>query len=578
MRNLIGIVALSLLAAAAGCASDDTSSKQVTSTTTSDPGNPFAELEQSMVRFDGANCVLTGGSLVVNMTTSQPILLTKRVVDSAITVNGTSCGANSVVKQVTVNGTSGNDVIVVDYTAGIFAAGAAASSTAVVVDTKAGTDTLGIKGTSSADTITLGKTDATHYWAKMNTDAYTDLNITVTGSLPTTVVYLGDGADVYSSGNFGAPVHVYGGGGNDTFNQTASSTPYETIEGGDGTDTVSYALRVLAVTAAIGNGTSTSGETAEQDQIWNDVEVLTGGTVADTLTAYSGGSTLNGGSGTDILLGGPGNDVLNGDNGNDTITGGLGNDTLSGGEGNDTFNEGSATSTGADVFNGNAGVDTVDYSARTTTAIVVTMDGTTADDGEANEGDNVKADIENILGTTLADNITGNALSNEITGGNGNDTLSGGAGDDVFHEYSGCATTTDALLNLVCSGAGTEATTPNGNDTIIGGAGVDTVDYLRFNPVTVTMDGTTTSGWKTGSGTEADLIHDDVEDIWGGAGADTITGNSSTNSLIGGPGNDTLDGAGGDDVLDGGTGTNVVTGGVGADMCYNAATKTTCEL
>lgn len=577
MRNLIGIVALSLLAAAAGCASDDTTSKQVTSPTVSDPSNPFAEIEQSVVRYDAGDCALASNVLTVGLTAGQPVVITKRVVDSAVTVNGTSCGAASAVKKISITGTAGADTIIVDYTNGLFATGAAASSTGIAIDGVTSADTIGIKGTSSADTVTLGATDATNFYAKLNTDAYKDLTIAQGASTPAVVVYLGDGADIYSGGDFGKPVHVYGGAGNDTFNQSASSTPDETIEGGDGTDTVSYALRVLQVTAAIGNGTSTSGESGEKDQIASDVEILTGGTVADALTAYSGGSTLNGGAGNDTLTGGAGADSLNGDGDDDSIVGGLGNDTLSGGTGNDTFYEGAATSSGADVFNGNAGTDTIDYSDRSTNAVVVTMDGTAANDGETGETDNVKADIENILGTDFADDITGNALSNEITGGLGNDTLTGGAGDDIFHEYGGCTLTTtgDAFGNQYCSNGTGEAST--GNDRIYGGTGVDAVDYLRYGQLLVKLDGTATSGL---SGTETDLLDTDVEDVYGGAGNDYIVGNSSSNMLFGGLGNDTLDGAAGDDTLDGGGGTSDLTGGAGADICYAAATttKATCEM
>ena len=140
--------------------------------------------------------------------------------------------------------------------------------------------------------------------------------------------------------------------------------------------------------------------------------------------------------------------------GDDVLRGGAGADTLNGDAGDDRFDE-ETTSNGGDVINGGAGDhDLVDYSARTA-ALTVTMDGVAANDGETGETDNVKSDVEDIIGGTVADTITGNASNNKIKGGDGNDVLSGGAGDDVFDQGAAA----------------------DGNDTITGGTGADTIDY-----------------------------------------------------------------------------------------------------
>ncbi len=564
MRNLIGIVALSLLAAVAGCASDDTSSK-TTSTTTSDPNDPFASLEQNLDRFTGACSVDAAGIMTVSPVTGGVTIISKNIVTSQIMANGQDCGAATVTKRIVVAGGGGNDTVIVDYTNGLFAVGAVATSTAIDIDLGAGTDTVGIKGTSAVDKVTMGKsTDGLKYTADMNTDGKADVYI-LKANVDAVKVHLGAGNDTYSGGAFASSssdlaLTVYGGDGDDSLVQPAALTYNEVLEGGNGTDTVTYAARTstLPVTVTMLSGAD-DGSSGELDNIGLTVEVVTGTPGADNMTANATTSTLNGGPGADTLLGGAGNNTINGDADNDTITGALGNDTLSGGAGDDTFVEqGSATSTGADVFNGGAGTDTVDYSTRTA-VLTVTMDGAAANDGQPSELDNVKGDIENLICGTGNDIITGNALSNTITGGLGNDSINGGAGHDTFVE------------GALTSGA----------DTLIGAAGTDTVDYsLRSTAVVVTMDGSTSSG----QASENDGVGADVENCYGGTGADTITGNAFDNLLFGGDGNDVLDGAAGNDELDGGSSTvgDILTGGAGdGDTCYAQAVSGTpgaCEF
>ncbi|MEA2709973.1 MAG: serralysin, partial [Phycisphaerales bacterium] len=115
-------------------------------------------------------------------------------------------------------------------------------------------------------------------------------------------------------------------------------------------------------------------------------------------------ATLNGGDGYDRLFGGVANDVLNGNLGNDILNGGPGNDVLNGNEGNDVLIGGP----GADVFNGGSGNDTADYrEARSN--LVITLDNVANDGAPAlaatataparpAENDNVKGDVENVIG------------------------------------------------------------------------------------------------------------------------------------------------------------------------------------
>lgn len=556
-KTTTALFALALAACAAG------GPDAAKSPTKLNPDDPFAEMEQHLTAL-ATDCTFnaTTGLMTVAIADNEVAFISKRAADSAILQNGKECTTpvtSTTLKKITVTGSSGANTLILDFTNGLFALGTTSTATTgIAIDLAGGTDVFGLKGTTGADNFTFGASGVL-----LNTDANKDLTL---ANVETVTVYMGDGDDTFSAAGsavagavYGSALAVYGGAGNDTFNQGSASTPSETIWGGSGTDTVSYASRSAAVTVTIGTGVD-DGISGENDDINSDVEVVTGGSGNDTLTAATGvAATLNGGPGNDTLIGDSGADTLNGGAGNDTLRGGAGNDTLNGDDGDDTFDEG-ATSNGGDVMNGGAGIDTVDYSARTA-SLTVTMDGAAANDGETGEADNVKGDVENIIGGSAADTITGNALNNRIDGRAGNDILSGGAGDDVFPQGS----------------------VADGDDTITGGTGDDLVDYsARSADITATLDGTTASGDLTNS--EADILGTDVEKLWGGSGNDSLTGNALNNELVGGAGNDQLFGLAGDDTLEGGGGAedNDLDCGAGFDVAYGAGSApgstTACEV
>lgn len=536
----------------------------------------------------------SGTATVTLAAGGEVVLVAKRVVDSAILVNGTPCGSATAttLKKINITGGAGDDTVIVDYINGTFGAGTSLAA-GIVVDGAGGTDGFKMRGTSGADTFTFGASginfaaDTTRDITVANAESYavatgdgadtvTGAGAAGTGTVFTAALTIngGDGADTLTggsgadtiSGGAGADT-ISGGAGNDvlngdadsdTFNEGSATSGADTFNGGAGTaDHVTYAARTAAitVTVAAAGGADNDGEAGETDDVVDDVEVVTGGTVADTMTCQAGGCTLNGGAGADTLNGAAGADTLNGDAGNDTLTGAAGADVLSGGDGDDTFAE-EAASTGGDIFNGGAGTDLVDYSGRSA-ALTVTMDGVAANDGDgtATENDNVKADVENCKGGSAADTITGNALANVLTGGAAADVLSGGDGDDVFSE--GAAST--------------------GGDVFNGGAGIDTVDYsLRVAVLTITMDGAAANDGD-GTATENDDVKADVENVVCGNQDDTVTGNDLDNAIDGGAGADTLTGGIGNDVLDGGAGADTVTGGADDDICIGE-TVATCEL
>jgi Ca2+-binding RTX toxin-like protein len=194
--------------------------------------------------------------------------------------------------------------------------------------------------------------------------------------------------------------------------------------------------------------------------------------LGETLDGNAGNDTLIGSRSDSVLNGGPGNDLLVGNAGSDTMHGGDGNDTLDGENGIE-FANGFALS--SDELFGDAGIDTADYSHRRL-GLKLSLDNI-ANDGSAGEGDNIHADIENILGGNGVDSIVGNPFNNSLVGnggndtifgGDGNDTLVGGPGNDQLYGQGG----NDRLLAL-----------DGQKDTLDGGAGVDVAQ--RDNSATV---------------------------------------------------------------------------------------------
>jgi len=212
----------------------------------------------------------------------------------------------------------------------------------------------------------------------------------------------------------------------------------------------------------------------------------------------------------------------------ETLIGGSAADTLTG----NGFNNGLDGGPGADQLNGGGGNDYALYWTRTK-PVTVSLDGV-ANDGEAGENDAVGADVESAIGGAGDDILVGNSASNQLVGMDGKDTLDG----------------------------------RGGSDDLYGLDGVDTVLYTsRTASVAVDLDGVADDG----EAGEGDNVHDDVENVSGGSGADTLVGDADANVLAGGAGNDTLAGGAGDDTLDGGGGADVLGGGGGVDLATYAA-------
>jgi Ca2+-binding RTX toxin-like protein len=320
----------------------------------------------------------------------------------------------------------------------------------------------------------------------------------------------------------------------------------DTVRGGGGSDTISYADDYAGVNINLQAGTA-SGQFAGHDTL-QSVENAIGSDFDDVIR-------LSDTSGS-----------ADGRDGNDAITGGAGNDTLRGGAGNDSID-------------GGGGFNIVTYADATSSGVTPTGKGVTVNFATGSATDNWgNADhlsgVQEVIGSQYADTLTGgNAADDSLevfVGGAGNDVIDGGTGwDRVLYTTSPAGVTvsmttgsatdgfggTDTLSHIeevwgspfadsMSGGSGAESFEGGaGNDTLDGGLGVDRVTY-KSSPSGVVVNlktGTASDGWGS-----TDTLSN-FEQVVGSAYNDLITGSDGNDTLTGGLGNDTLDGGAGVD-------------------------------
>jgi Ca2+-binding RTX toxin-like protein len=358
------------------------------------------------------------------------------------------------------------------------------------------------------------------------------------------IVYGGLAGDTLTGD--GLANQLFGIDGDDTLRGGAGA---DVLDGGLGADTADFSDKVAAVVVTLNGAASVlvSVGGVNEDTL-RSVESVIGGSASDTLTGDAAANTLQGQAGNDVLRGNAGSDALigglgvdladyrdktvavtvtlDGSNTSNVLVGTAVEDTLSGiesvygGSAGDVLT-GDAESNlfrgggGADVIDGGAGADAVDYRDKTT-AVVLALNGAAnavVNIGGVNE-DTVR-NVEIVYGGTAGDTLTGDGLANQLYGLDGNDVLSGGLGSDL----------------------------------LVGGTGIDTADYRdRAAPVQVTLALAANANVMVG-GVNEDILRE-VESVYGGSGADTLTGDAGANLFRGGLGADTLDGAGGIDSVD----------------------------
>ncbi len=387
---------------------------------------------------------------------------------------------------------------------------------------------------------------------------------------------LGDDEDNHLDGRGGSD-SIVGGEGNDFISDLVSVPNIDTIDGGDGFDTVSYYGSSAALVLDLSLATAQlSGDTILS------IEHVHGTQYNDSLTGNGSDNQLFGGDGNDTLIGGAGNDQLNGGLGVDSMVGGAGNDSYQVDDesdvvveaadgGNDHVNsylsayeldddiEGGSIShtgtasilgntlnnflgagTGDNTINGGDGFDNVSYykAVLECEGIVATLGADGSATVTGGSGTDILISIENISGSEFDDSLTGSSQNNLLDGREGNDTLIGGGGNDFLSDSEG-------------------------DDLIDGGEGDDGLSYFMAG-WGVEVDLRVTGQQLTGGGGN-DTISG-IERLYGSAFNDNLTGADSIGNVLGGgEGNDILDGRSGNDTLYGDMGEDQLTGGADAD-------------
>jgi Ca2+-binding RTX toxin-like protein len=521
-------------------------------------------------------------------------------------VVGDGYGGNTVVilgsvGQETIDGGSGTDTLIVDYSEN--------------VNTNGG-NLQGIKY-SQFDPSSSGQFSV-YKAGNSNIDSIQYSNIEklkITGTQYADDIRGGNDSDT-----------LIGGDGNDTIN---AGLGQDIVEGGSGTDTliVDYSanvntnggslqgIQVSSYDPANGNGSFyayKAGNSTFDSVQYSNIEKfnITGTQYADDIRGGNSDNTLVGGAGNDTITAGTGNNIIDGGDGVDTLVNvdfssetaslsivdngstittpngsiisnveffsnvstGSGNDSINfvqgdnnnikTGTGNDTINAG----LGRDTVDGGSGTDTliVNYSANVNTnggslqGIQVSSYDPANGNGRfyAYKAGNSDVDIIqyaniekfNITGTQYADDIRGGNSDDTFIGGDGNDTIDVGTGNDVVNAGDG----NDTIIT-------NDSTSASAVLAIDGGAGNDTLVNANFSAATANLSinnlGTTIA---LPNGSSISNIENFVN-LTTGSGNDSINFvQGDNNNIKTGDGNDTINAGLGRDIVDGGSGTDTL--------------------
>ncbi|SMC53415.1 beta strand repeat-containing protein [Primorskyibacter flagellatus] len=347
---------------------------------------------------------------------------------------------------------------------------------------------------------------------------------------------------------------IWGGSGDDTLNGGSGDdtilggTGADSMNGGAGTDTLYLASDGYAsgVTVNLGANTISGPDTI------SGFENVTGTNIS------ASGDNLTGSAGANHIIGLAGNDVLTGLAGVDTLEGGLGDDRL--------IVSAVADVSGANVFDGGAGTDTLDWQGL---GVLQLYDDSLVSIEEVEFGNFDSTNIQQVRVNADQFSAAGLSTTLRIDGSNG-------GGDDWLVIYTNGTSGFDAsgftfqdwqLLNddrlyIIESGTSSDVTLTgsSGDDSIVSYTGDDT----QFGG----LGDDTMSG-----GNDNDVLN-------GQEGNDSLLGGNGDDALYGGDDNDTLRGGIGEDTLAGGEGNDLIAGDSGIDAAsyYNADGAVTVSL
>ncbi|MBN1006127.1 DUF4347 domain-containing protein [Amphritea pacifica] len=463
-----------------------------------------------------------------------------------------------------------------------------------------GTDTLDLSGISANLTITIKK------------DQVVEVKNS-SGTVMITASYI---------------ENIIGGSGNDTFYVQKGAELKGYLDGGAGTNTLSYtdpdaglisdksytgAVLVDFGSNADQNGKATAIDSFALDGMLN-IDAVVGGKTTDFLKGGSGADDLSGGKGDDALSGNAGIDTLRGDAGDDWLDGGAATDTVEGGAGNDTL----LASAGGDDLSGGSGDDIYQFSdaadwngTRVTESAsggtdsldfsLVSADLTFTLNDMAATGATISATGKTVSAVKQVEKlIAGSAINNFNFQNSWADQLLIEATETATVNLNFSAVTSDLYFTFRADGSVEIADTANRSgghrvivanaDTITGGAGTNTfifekgasfsgditggaatniIDYSRFG-VAIDLKTNTAppgiSGVVSGSFEIIGSVKQDL--LVADAAGQSLSGGRGDDYLIGGAQADTLSGGSGDDTFSGGAGSDSFDGGKGDDRYY----------
>ncbi|MBL4571447.1 MAG: hypothetical protein JKY86_00010 [Gammaproteobacteria bacterium] len=215
--------------------------------------------------------------------------------------------------------------------------------------------------------------------------------------------------------------------------------------------------------------------------------------------------------------------------------------------------------------------DTTDVAVNLTINLDKDIDASAATAGVTTHGD---SQANNIIGSAFDDVFwAGNGGvgtgSDSINGGAGNDTLAGGDGEDILIGGLG--------NDVIFAGAGADVNVfgNEGDDVIWGGEGADIIDGGDDNDIVGGGNGADSLGGGNGDDTLFAGGDDGIDILNGGNGDDTIFAGGGNDTVVGGgdgddeifngAGNDSVDGGNDEDLLWGGAGNDTLTGGADDD-------------
>jgi len=179
-----------------------------------------------------------------------------------------------------------------------------------------------LMGGTAADTFTSG------------TSGNVSGSIVGGGGLDSLVAANGSNAWNITAGNtgslngiaFSGIANLTGGTSNDVFSFGSAGFVGGAVNGGGGNDVLNFSSRSAGAVVNLQTGAATAVGAGI-----SNIEIVHGGSGADTLTGNATGNVLIGGGGADTISGGNGRSVLIGRNGNDKIKGGNADDIIIGG-------------------------------------------------------------------------------------------------------------------------------------------------------------------------------------------------------------------------------------------------------